>query len=152
MGGVLIPVLGFSWLYLEDTVTLFATLAAVVRLPTLRADHAGGATTGTRLVAAAVLPFLTCTQVVPLVSVVTSPGASEQASSARMPPSGPDVASRQPRARGYSHVVLTKHAYVTAAGARRPPKRLFASVSANCPRARPPSSPRKRRGGLHVQT
>jgi len=47
VGGVLIPVLGFSWLYLVDTVTLFATLAAVVRLPSLRADHAGGATTGT---------------------------------------------------------------------------------------------------------
>ncbi len=34
-GGALIPVLGFSWLYLLDTVTLFATLGAVVRLPKL---------------------------------------------------------------------------------------------------------------------
>src|SRR4051794_12218599 len=32
-GGALIPVLGFSVLYLVDTVTLFATLWAVVRLP-----------------------------------------------------------------------------------------------------------------------
>ena len=35
VGGALIPVLGFSWLYLLDTVTLFATLGAVVRLPRL---------------------------------------------------------------------------------------------------------------------
>ncbi len=35
VGGALIPVLGFSWLYLLDTVTLFATLGAVVRLPKL---------------------------------------------------------------------------------------------------------------------
>ena len=33
--GVLIPVIGLEWLYLIDTVTLFATLAAVVRLPKL---------------------------------------------------------------------------------------------------------------------
>jgi MFS family permease len=35
VGGVLIPVVGFSWLYLVDTITLFATLSAVVRLPPL---------------------------------------------------------------------------------------------------------------------
>jgi MFS family permease len=35
VGGVLIPVIGFSWLYLVDTVTLFATLSAVIRLPPL---------------------------------------------------------------------------------------------------------------------
>jgi len=35
IGGALIPVLGFSWLYLIDTITLFATLGAVVRLPRL---------------------------------------------------------------------------------------------------------------------
>jgi MFS family permease len=35
VGGVLIPVLGFSWLYLADTVTLFATLGAVIALPRL---------------------------------------------------------------------------------------------------------------------
>jgi MFS family permease len=35
VGGALIPVLGFSWLYLVDTFTLFATLSAVVRLPPL---------------------------------------------------------------------------------------------------------------------
>ena len=33
VGGALIPLVGFSWLYLLDTVTLFATLGAVVRLP-----------------------------------------------------------------------------------------------------------------------
>jgi MFS family permease len=47
VGGVLIPFVGFSWLYLVDTITLFATLSAVIRLPRLRADHAHGATTGT---------------------------------------------------------------------------------------------------------
>ena len=33
--GVLIPVVGLEWLYLVDTITLFATLSAVVRLPRL---------------------------------------------------------------------------------------------------------------------
>jgi MFS family permease len=35
VGGALIPVLGFSALYLVDTITLFATLWAVVRLPAM---------------------------------------------------------------------------------------------------------------------
>ncbi len=35
VGGALIPVLGFSWLYLVDTLTLFATLGAVLKLPPL---------------------------------------------------------------------------------------------------------------------
>ena len=35
VAGVLIPVVGLEWLYLIDTVTLFATLSAVVRLPRL---------------------------------------------------------------------------------------------------------------------
>jgi MFS family permease len=35
VGGALIPLIGFSWLYLLDTITLFATLGAVVRLPAL---------------------------------------------------------------------------------------------------------------------
>ncbi len=35
VGGALIPIIGFSWLYLLDTVTLFATLGAVVGLPAL---------------------------------------------------------------------------------------------------------------------
>lgn len=33
VGGALIPLLGFSWLYLTDTLCLFATLWAVVKLP-----------------------------------------------------------------------------------------------------------------------
>ncbi|WP_210439438.1 MFS transporter [Nocardioides xinjiangensis] len=33
VGGALIPLIGYSWLYLLDTITLFATLGAVVRLP-----------------------------------------------------------------------------------------------------------------------
>ncbi len=35
VAGVLIPVLGYEWLYLIDSATLFATLSAVVRLPRL---------------------------------------------------------------------------------------------------------------------
>lgn len=42
VGGALIPVIGFSWLYLIDTITLFATLSAVVRLPKLPVEGAVG--------------------------------------------------------------------------------------------------------------
>ncbi|MFS3128353.1 MFS transporter [Nocardioides sp. Bht2] len=35
VGGALIPVMGFSWLYFADTITLFATLGAVWALPAL---------------------------------------------------------------------------------------------------------------------
>ncbi|CUR62211.1 Major facilitator superfamily MFS_1 [metagenome] len=35
VGGALIPLIGFSWLYLVDTITLFATLGAVIGLPAL---------------------------------------------------------------------------------------------------------------------
>ncbi|RYG78314.1 MFS transporter [Yimella sp. RIT 621] len=35
VGGLLIPVLGYSWLYAADTITLFATLWAVVGLPAM---------------------------------------------------------------------------------------------------------------------
>jgi MFS family permease len=50
VGGVLIPFVGLSWLYLVDTITLFATLSAVVRLPRLRADDATTGTPGLRSV------------------------------------------------------------------------------------------------------
>lgn len=49
VGGALIPVIGFSWLYLADTITLFATLGAVVRLPRLPVEGAAG-TPGLRAV------------------------------------------------------------------------------------------------------
>jgi MFS family permease len=39
LAGILIPVLGYEWLYLLDTITLFATLSAVVRLPKLPVDN-----------------------------------------------------------------------------------------------------------------
>jgi MFS family permease len=42
VGGALIPLVGFSWLYLLDTVTLFATLAAVVLLPRLPVEGRRG--------------------------------------------------------------------------------------------------------------
>ena len=40
--GVLIPVLGFSWLYLIDAISLFATLSAVVWLPRLPVEGVTG--------------------------------------------------------------------------------------------------------------
>lgn len=42
VAGALIPVLGFSWLYFIDTVTLLATLVAAVRLPRLPVEGAIG--------------------------------------------------------------------------------------------------------------
>ena len=50
VAGVLIPVLGFEWLYLIDTITLFATLSAVVRLPRLPVEDAAQGTPGLRSV------------------------------------------------------------------------------------------------------
>nr|WP_221634481.1 MFS transporter [Nocardioides luti] len=50
VGGVLIPVIGFSWLYLVDSITLFATLSAVVRLPRLTIEGVVAATPGLRSV------------------------------------------------------------------------------------------------------
>ncbi len=43
VAGTLIPVIGFSWLYLVDTVTLLATLSAVLRLPPLPVEREEGA-------------------------------------------------------------------------------------------------------------
>jgi len=42
VGGALIPVVGFSWLYLIDTLTLLATLSAVIRLPRLPVEGRTG--------------------------------------------------------------------------------------------------------------
>ncbi|MDO5677006.1 MAG: MFS transporter [Propionibacteriaceae bacterium] len=42
VGGALIPVLGYSWLYFLDTLTLFATLYAVWKLPSLPVDNPQG--------------------------------------------------------------------------------------------------------------
>lgn len=42
VGGALIPVIGFSWLYLADTITLLATLSAVIRLPRLPVEGRTG--------------------------------------------------------------------------------------------------------------
>jgi len=42
LGGVLIPIVGYSWLYLIDTITLFATLSAVWRLPSLAVENRAG--------------------------------------------------------------------------------------------------------------
>jgi len=50
VGGALIPVLGFSVLYLIDTCTLFATLWAVVRLPAMPIEGSRGTTPGLRAV------------------------------------------------------------------------------------------------------
>jgi MFS family permease len=50
VGGALIPVLGFSALYLIDTCTLFATLWAVLRLPAMPIEGSLGAAPGLRAV------------------------------------------------------------------------------------------------------
>ena len=51
VGGALIPLVGYSWLYLIDALTLFATLYAVWKLPPLPVDHEGGRSLGLRSVA-----------------------------------------------------------------------------------------------------
>lgn len=50
LAGVLIPVIGFEWLYLIDTFTLFATLGAVIRLPRLPVLEAAAGVPGMRAV------------------------------------------------------------------------------------------------------
>jgi MFS family permease len=50
LAGVLIPVVGLEWLYLLDTVCLFATMFAVIRLPRLAVVGAVAATPGVRAV------------------------------------------------------------------------------------------------------
>jgi MFS family permease len=50
VGGALIPVLGFSVLYLTDTCTLFATLWAVIRLPAMPIGGSRGSAPGLRAV------------------------------------------------------------------------------------------------------
>jgi MFS family permease len=50
VGGALIPVLGFSALYAVDTITLFATLWAVVRLPSMPIEGAPAGAPGVRAV------------------------------------------------------------------------------------------------------
>jgi MFS family permease len=50
VGGALIPVLGYSALYLVDTCTLFATLWAVIALPALPIDGSLGSAPGIRAV------------------------------------------------------------------------------------------------------
>lgn len=50
IAGVLIPFIGFQWLYLIDTFTLFATLSAVIRLPRLPVEGAATRTPGFRSV------------------------------------------------------------------------------------------------------
>jgi MFS family permease len=42
VGGALLPLVGFSWLYLIDTITLLATLYAVVTLPPMPMGDPGG--------------------------------------------------------------------------------------------------------------
>ena len=50
VAGILIPVIGLQWLYLIDTVTLFATLAAVVTLPPLPVLDAAAGVPGVKAV------------------------------------------------------------------------------------------------------
>jgi MFS family permease len=50
VAGVLIPVTGYSWLYFLDTISLFATLGAVIRLPRLPVLDAPTGTPGIKAV------------------------------------------------------------------------------------------------------
>lgn len=50
VAGILIPIVGFEWLYLVDTFTLFATLGAVLRLPPLKVLDAATSAPGIRAV------------------------------------------------------------------------------------------------------
>nr|WP_179617241.1 MFS transporter [Nocardioides marinisabuli] len=50
VAGIAIPFTGFAWLYAIDTLTLFATLAAVLRLPTLAVEGAVAQVPGVRAV------------------------------------------------------------------------------------------------------
>jgi MFS family permease len=50
VAGVLIPLVGLQWLYLIDTITLFATLGAVMQLPRLPVLDAARAVPGVRAV------------------------------------------------------------------------------------------------------
>ncbi len=79
VAGALIPVLGFEWLYLIDTITLFATLSAVLRLPPLAVDREPGSgparTPGVRSVVEGVVylrtqPVLMMSFVVDIIAMV----------------------------------------------------------------------------------
>lgn len=50
VAGIAIPFTGFAWLYAIDTLTLFATLAAVLRLPALAVEGAVAQVPGVRAV------------------------------------------------------------------------------------------------------
>lgn len=74
VGGALIPVLGFSWLYFVDTLSLFTTLYAVLLLPRFPVEGAAG-TPGLRSVVAGFTylrtqPILMMSFVVDLIAMV----------------------------------------------------------------------------------
>lgn len=75
VGGALIPVLGFSWLYLVDTLFLFATLWAVISLPPLPVTVIAGSSPGLRsvidgFVYLATQPVLLMSFVVDLIAMI----------------------------------------------------------------------------------
>lgn len=75
IGGALIPLLGFSWLYLVDTLFLFATLWAVVSLPPLPVEAVAGSSPGLRsvidgFVYLATQPVLLMSFVVDLIAMI----------------------------------------------------------------------------------
>ena len=75
IAGVLIPFIGFQWLYLIDTITLFATLSAVIRLPRLPVEGAATGTPGFRSVIEGLIylrtqPVLLMSFVVDLIAMV----------------------------------------------------------------------------------
>lgn len=75
VGGALIPVLGFSWLYLVDTLFLFATLWAAISLPPLPVKVIAGSSPGLRsvidgFVYLATQPVLLMSFVVDLIAMI----------------------------------------------------------------------------------
>ncbi|HWJ80850.1 MAG TPA: MFS transporter [Nocardioides sp.] len=75
VAGALIPVTGFAWLYLIDTLSLFATLWAVVRLPSLPVEGAGTGAPGLRSVIEGIVylrghPVLMMSFVVDIIAMV----------------------------------------------------------------------------------
>ncbi|MDX6276058.1 MAG: hypothetical protein QOJ72_186 [Nocardioidaceae bacterium] len=75
VAGVLIPVIGFKWMYLIDSFTLLATLGAVVRLPSLRVVDAASTTPGVRAIVDGLVylrtqPVLLMSFVVDLIAMV----------------------------------------------------------------------------------
>jgi len=75
VAGIMIPFTGYTYLYLIDTITLFATVYAVVMLPALPVEGAGGKAPGVRSVLDGILylrtqPIVLMSFVVDLIAMI----------------------------------------------------------------------------------